>query len=162
MSTNIGAQWGTAATITCTLASLGSGSARQSNSVTITNGIATGIGFEDVAVQVEVKTGASAVSSTGYISVYIAASLDGGTTFTGGATGSDASYTTNGDEILLGSFVANANATKFYGGPFSIRAALGFIPQEFAIIVQNNSGAALDATEGNHLKQYQGIGTITS
>lgn len=162
MSTNIGTQYGSATAITCTLASLSSGNSRQSASVTTTNGIATGIGYEDVAVQLEVKTAASSTSSTGYVTVFIAASLDGGTTFTGGATGSDAAYTTNGDEIVLGSFVANANATKFYGGPWSVRAALGFIPQQFSIIVQNNTGAALDATEGNHLKQYQGLGTITS
>lgn len=161
MSTNVGLQYGSATTIACTLASLANNSARQSNSVTNTNGPATGIGWQDDAFQLEVKTGASGTSSSSLVQVYISWSPDGGTTWIGGATGSDGSYTINGDEIPFFAFLTNGNATKFTSGA-SVRQALGFMPQMWAFIVLNSTGAAFDSTEGNHLKQYQGIGTISS
>lgn len=161
-NSNIGLQYGSQGTLTITLASLGSTSGRQSSAITNTNGIATGIGFQDVEIIVQIKTGASGTSATGLVQVYIAGSLDGGSTFTGGAGASDAAYTTNGNEIPLGSINAVANGTTYIGGPFSIRQALGAVPQEWVVIVVNQTGHALDTTAGSFVVQYQGIGGISS
>lgn len=166
MSTEIGLAYGsvTSLSIASNLASLANNSAIQSGSFTNTDAVSSSpaIGFEDVFIQVEVETGASGVSSSGFIALYVAVSIDGGSTFTGGASGTAGSYTITGDEIPLGIISANANGTKFYGGPFSLRAALGYMPQEWSIIVYNQTGATLNATSGNHLAQYQGTYTQTT
>lgn len=58
----------------------------------------------------------------------------------------------------LGRIAVIANATSYPGGPWSVASAFGgSLPAEWGIIVDNESGAALDSTEGNHLKLYQPV-----
>lgn len=143
--------------ITVSLASLGNGSARASTVVDNSSN-----DYQDALVAVSVKSGASGVSSSGVVNVYAYGTADGGTTYTDGATGSDAGITlTSPPNVrLIGQINVVANATTYKGGPFSVAAAFGgILPDHWGIIIENKSGAALDSTEGNHLKVYQGVYT---
>ena len=138
--------------ITCTITSLGSGSARESTAVVNTANL-----FMDVKVQVKIKTNAAGTSATGAVNVFAYATADDGTTYSGGATGTDAAYTANKDQLIFrGSIPAVANATT-YVGLFSLSRAFGYggIPAKWGIVVDNQSGAALDASVGAAV--YQGI-----
>lgn len=163
MSTQLGIGYGSESTLTITLNSLANGSAQQSTAITNTDGVdsSPSIGYDDILILLKIKTAASSVSSTGTVTVFIAGSLDGGTTYTGGASGSNASYTVNGNEIPLGIINANADATVYEAGPFSIKQAVGAVPQNWSIIVYNNTGAALDSSAGGSI-QYQGTYTQTT
>lgn len=137
--------------ITITITSLGSTSLRESTAVSNTTNL-----FMDVKVQVKAKTNATGTSSTGTVNVFAYATADG-TTYSGGASGTDAAYTGNtGQLIFLGSIPAVANATT-YTGLFSLSRAFGYggIPAGWGIVVENLSGAALDASVGS--AAYQGI-----
>ena len=104
--------------------------------------------YTDAFVQAKIKTGASGVSSTGYIQLYVYAAADGGTTYSYGATGSDAAYTipTNAALRPLGRIGVGANATT-YAEIFSVAAAFGgTLPQKWGVIVDNETGAAFDGT----------------
>lgn len=139
-----------ATTITCTLASLTTGSARRSAAVDNSSNL-----YDDVAVALTVTVGT--VSGTNpYVAVYAYASADDGTTYeTGGS--SDAGFTLAGDEKLLGIIATPANTTA-YTGVFNVAKAYGGVmPRNWGIIVSNISGSTLSATEGNHIKKYQGI-----
>lgn len=106
---------------------------------------------------IKVKTGASGVSATGYIDVYAIGTVDGGTTYTDGAGASDAGLTVVAAR-KLGSFPAVANATTYTSQVMSVAQAFGgVLPAKWGIVVVNVSGAALDATEGNHAKLYQEV-----
>ncbi len=159
MASNLGQAYGTQSTLTCSLNTLTNTSSRQSNALTNTNQVATGIGFRDVQILVKIKTG-TGTSSTGTVNIYVAGSIDGGTTYNGGASGSDGSYTVNGNEIPLGVIYANADATV-YEGLFSVRLAIGAVPQNMSVIITNNSGASLDGSAGGTI-QYQGIYDVSS
>lgn len=140
--------------ITITLASLGSASQRQSTAIDNTTNL-----FMDAKVSVKIKTGASGVSATGFVNVFAFGSADGGTTYNGGCGASDAAFSGNKDALIfLGSIPAIANATT-YVGLFNLSRAFGFggIPASWGIVIDNQSGAALDSTAGNHAVLYQGI-----
>lgn len=141
-------------TITITITSLGSTSLRQSTAVDNTSNL-----FMDVKLAVKVKTNAAGTSATGVVNVFAYATADGGTTYSGGATGTDAAYTNNKDALIyLGSLPTIANATT-YVSMFSLSRAFGYggIPAKWGIVIDNQSGAALDSTAGNHSAVYQGI-----
>lgn len=140
--------------LTITLASLASAAMRECTAVDNTTDL-----FMDVKVAVKVKTGASGVSSTGSINIYAYASVDGGTSYTSSATGSDAVYSGRQSNLIyLGSLDAVNNAVT-YSGTFSLSRVFGYggIPAKWGIIIENLSGAALDATGGNHSVTYQGV-----
>lgn len=111
----------------------------------------------DAKVHVRVKTNASGTSATGLVNVFAYASADAGTTYSGGASGSNAAYTANKDNLIyLGSIATVANSTT-YDDLFNLGAAFGFagIPEKWGIVVENLSGATLDASVGS--AWYQGI-----
>lgn len=156
MAADIKAKFGTnGQTFTCTLASLSNNSARQSTEVDNSSNL-----FIDALVMLKVKSAGASTSSTGYVAIYAFASVDGGTTRTEGAGGSDAAITLTvpPNARLLGIVNVVTNSTTYYGGPFSVAAAFGgILPQYWGIIVENKSGASLDSTEGNHAKLWQGV-----
>lgn len=141
-------------TITCTLASLTTGSARSAAAVDNSSNL-----FLDALVQIQIKSGGSGTASTGYVNVYAYGTVDGGTTYAEGA-GTDASITlTSPTNVkLIGRLNVVANSTTYKSEPFSVAAAFGgVLPDHWGIIIENQSGGTLDSTEGNHLKLYQGI-----
>ena len=140
--------------LTITVASLGSASQRQSTAIDNTTNL-----FMDAKVSVKIKTNAAGTAATGVVNVFAFASADGGTTYSGGAGASDAAFSGNKDSLIyLGSVPAIANATT-YVGMFNLARAFGYggIPASWGIVLDNQSGAALDSTAGNHAMLYQGI-----
>jgi hypothetical protein len=146
-------KYGSKVDMTMTLASLADAGARESTAVD--NG--TNL-FNDVQVGGFLKAGASGVSATGYVNIWAYASADDGTTYSDAATGTDSAHTLNGNAVLLGVVELNANAETAEFGLMSIAQAFGgAVPEDWGIIIENQSGAALDSTEGNHDLHYKGI-----
>lgn len=142
-------------TFTCTLASLANTSARQSTEIDNSSNL-----YQDVLIMLKVKTGASGTSTSGTVMIYAYGTVDDGTTRTENAGASDAAITLTSptNARLVGVISTVANATTYYGGPFSLAAAFGgVVPQKWGIIIENRSGGSLDSTEGNHAKLYQGV-----
>lgn len=140
--------------ITCTLASLANNGQRSAAAIDNTTNV-----FIDALIQIQIKSGASGVSATGYVNVYAYGTVDGGTSY-GEAAGTDASITlTSPPNVrLIGVLNVVANATIYKSNPMSVAAAFGgVLPDHWGIIIENKTGAALDGTEGSHLKIYQGI-----
>lgn len=138
---------------TITITSLGSASARESTA--IDNSLNK---FKDALVVVKVKANAAGTSSSGYVNVYAYGTADGGTTYNGGATGTNAAITLTSPPgmELIGSFPVVANAATYNSPPMSVAAAFGgVLPDHWGIVVQNQSGAALDAAVGS--AWYQGV-----
>jgi hypothetical protein len=160
VATTIETKFGTTnQAITCQLAPAGVGlannGARQSAAIDNRTNL-----FLDALVTVKVKSNAAGTSATGYVNVYAYGTTDDGTTYTDGASGSDATFTPTAppNMRLIGVINVVANATSYTGGPFSVAAAFGGnLPAFWGIVIENKTGAALDATEGNHLKTYQGV-----
>lgn len=156
MAADIKSKYGASAqAIAVTLASLASTASRASTAVDNSTNL-----FLDALVSLNIKTGATGVSATGYVSVYAYGTADGGTNYTEGATGTDAALTlvSSTNLRLIGIINCVANATTYKSGPFPVAQAFGgILPDHWGIVIQNNTGAALDATEGSHLKVYQGI-----
>lgn len=142
-------------TVTITLGSLANSSARQSVYIDNTANL-----YDDYLIFAKLKSGGSGVLATGSAGIYVAASVDGGTTYADGANGTDAAITLTvpPNALLIGYLNMVANATTYYGGPFSVaRVFGGVVPARFSIIVDNRTAAALDATNGNHAITYQGV-----
>lgn len=158
MAGNIENKYGTnGQTLTVTLASLANNGQRQSTMVDNTSNV-----FQDVLVLLKVKSGASGVSATGSVNIYGLATVDGDTTITENGTTTDAAITLTSppNARLIGIVNVVANATTYIAGPFSVASAFGgVLPDHWGIVVENKTGAALDSTEGNHAKLWQGVFT---
>lgn len=143
----------TAQSITLTLTSITNTSLQQSTAVDNTTNL-----FMDVKVAVRIKTASASTSSTGAVNVYAYGTADTTTpVYSGGASGSNSAYTANKDNLIyLGSIAAVANSTT-YDGLFNLSRAFGYggIPAKWGIVVENLSGATLDASVGS--AWYQGI-----
>lgn len=141
--------------VTVTVASLANNSARQSTVVDNSSNL-----FLDALVQAKIKTGASGTTSTGYVNIYVFATVDNGTTYTENAGATDAAITLTvpPNAVLIGRINCVANTTTYYSGPLSVAAAFGgVLPEKWGVIVENKTGGALDSTGGNHTVKYQGI-----
>lgn len=143
----------TAVGITCTLTSITNSSLQQSTAVDNTSNL-----FMDVKVHVRIKTASASTSATGAVNVFAYGTADTTTpVYSGGASGTNGSYTANKDNLIyLGSIAAVANSTT-YDGLFNLSRAFGYggIPAKWGIVVENLSGATLDASVGS--AWYQGI-----
>jgi hypothetical protein len=127
-------------TITITLASLTNGSIATSSAIDNTANF-----YGTIGIAGKFKTGASGVSATGTITIAIAASADAGS-----------NYPAFANAQLVTVLQANANATTYVLGWQSVAALFGgVLPSHFEILVQNNTGATLDATAGNHGMWYE-------
>lgn len=139
--------------ITCTITSLANNGQRQSTVVDNTTNL-----YLDALVTVRVKAAAASTSSTGFVRVYAYGTVDNGTLYTDGATGSDGSITlTNPPNMrLIGVISVVADSATYVGGPFSVAAAFGgILPAKWGIVVENKTGATLDASTGE--AKYQGV-----
>jgi hypothetical protein len=138
--------------ITITITSLTNGSAQQSTAVDNTSNK-----FLDVLVQLIIKSAGSSTSATGSVNVYAYGTADGGSHYSDSATGSNGSITLTAppNMRLIGVINVVANSTTYVGGPFSVAAAFGgILPDHWGIVVENKSGATLDASVGSAF--YQG------
>lgn len=141
--------------IVCLVAALANGSTRASTAVDNTVNL-----FLDALVSINIKTGAAGTSTTGSVAIYAYGTSDGGANYTEGVTGTDAAFTmvSTTNLKLIGVVNAVANAVTYKAGPFSVAQAFGgALPDHWGIVITNNTGGALDAVEGSHLKIYQGV-----
>lgn len=153
MASTVKALYAAAATITVTLNSLATASARRAAVVDNSTNL-----YLDALATVIVKTGASGTVGTGSWAVYAYASADDGTTYTAGGS-TDAAYTMKGDELFLGNIAAIANATS-YAGVFTVAKAFGDrMPRNWGLIIVNNGGGTSDTTGGNFAAKFQGFQT---
>lgn len=140
--------------ITITLASLADGAMRQSASIDNST-----LKFFDARIGGKITTGTTPTAGS-VITFLVAASVDGGTIFSGGASGLDALFTEQENQLFfLGQIIVLADSDKTHEfGPFSLLEAMkGFaIPDTWALIVKNDTGVALNSTGGNHDVDYQG------
>lgn len=147
--------YGTKANLTITLASLANASIRCSVSVSNDSN-----GYIDVLVGGKVTT--DPLTSTGdYIDVYAAGSIDGGTTFSGDATGTDVDFAGVTENLkFVGRIATESASTTYEFGPFSLASAFGgTVPEDWCILIDNESDDALDSVAGGHEVHYQGITT---
>lgn len=151
--------YSTVQTVTITMTSLADAAWRQS--LAVDNG--TNL-FIDAHLGGSIQTGTTPTVDT-TIDIYAYGSYDG-TNFTGGASGSDAAYTADGEELLfrlVESITVDATSNQDYVfGPVSIASLFGgVLPETWGIVMKNNTGAALNATGTNNEIQFFGI-TYTS
>ncbi len=156
---NVKTAYGTEAqAITCTLASLASSATagREGTAVDNTSNL-----YLDALVAVSVKLQSGTPGNDKSVYVYVAGTVDAATpTWPDAITGSDAAITFNSpvNLRLLGVIAAPTASATFKGGPWSVAAAFGGVmPEKWSIAVRNYTNIALDATEGNHKKIYQGV-----
>lgn len=104
-----------------------------------------------------VSTGTSPTASR-QIEIWAYGSMDGGTTFDDAITGADGNITLIAKSCLrlLITIPTTANSNQTYRwGPFSIAQAFGgTVPTEWGIFIVQNTGAALNATAGNHFVKH--------
>ena len=86
-------------------------------------------------------------SPTGTFQIYAAGSIDGGTTFSGNASGSEGE---DNNIVLsqcftLGVLSVDTASTAYEFGPYSMRQAFGELPDQVVIIVVNETGEAMAA-----------------
>lgn len=139
--------------ITCTITSLGNNGQRGSTAVDNTSNL-----FLDALVFVLTKSASASTSATGTVNVYAYGTADGGSHYSDGVSGTDgaATLTSPPNVRLIGVINVVANSTTYDGGPFSVAAAFGgILPDHWGIVVENKTGATLDASVGS--SWYQGI-----
>ncbi len=135
----------TSAPITITLASLASGSARESTAIDNSS-----TAYLDAHVSVTCALVAGSPSGDAAIYVYAYSSEDG-TNYSDNATGVDAALTMRNPTNLRLIYVL---ATPTSGGltyrtpAIPLAPAFGFVPRKWGIVVENKSGLAL-AASGN-------------
>lgn len=144
-------------TISITLASLATGSARQSAFIDNTPNF-----FVDAAIYFSFRLVTGAPTGDKVVNVYLYSSIDN-VNYTDNATGADAAITirTPPNLKLLGTVntpddlagAANWNATFESVAPHFG----GILPPRWGIVVENQTGRAFTATEANHTKSYRGI-----
>ena len=141
--------------LTISLASLADNAWRESTVVDNTSNL-----YDDALVGGKITTGTTPTANT-TIEVYFYALVDG-TLYTGGASGTDAAYTADGEELLFPVCqIIQVDATSdqaYVFGPVSVRSAFGgAMPSKWGVVVKNDSAVALHATGGNHAISYMGI-----
>lgn len=154
MTSPIELQYGSSGqSITCTINSLASAAARASTAVDNSTNL-----FEDALVEVTIVTGSTGTAATGYVAVYATGSVDGGTTYSDGASGTDGAVTmvVPPNSKLIGIVNCVANSVTYKSNAMSVAAAFGgTLPQKWVIIVSNQTGHALAASGCS--AQYQGV-----
>ena len=142
--------------ITCTLTSLASGSAREATAVDNTTNL-----YVDAYVMVKTKTATGTIGTDPYMYLYVVGTDDSGTTWPDPVTGTDAAITPtlNTKAYLLGAVNLAAQSTAYTAGPFSVLSAYGGValPDKWSIVALNNCGVALSSTAGDHAITYQGV-----
>lgn len=145
-----------AVSIIITLDKLADDAVRESDA--IDNGA---LGLIDALVQVQAIVTAGAPAGDANCLVFAYGSAQGGAKFSGGARGQDGLFGTNPGQLVLncppiGILTFDAANEVFTSDCMSIAAAFGGImPEDWGIIVLNQSGQALGDTKNR--AWYQGI-----
>lgn len=143
-------------TITCTVENKANNNQRACTAIDNTSNK-----FLDALIFLKYKSGGSGTSATGYVNIYAGGTIDTGTpVYTENFGGSDADITLTSPPNIkwIGTCNVVANATTYYCGPFSVRAAFGgTLPEKWFLVIENKTGGTSDTTGGNHSVKYQGI-----
>ena len=146
MANEIRTKFDAVANFTITLASLASTAARQSTIVANANKRAAAI------VYLKIESGAAAPAAGTIYEVYLLRD-DGVTNYrTDGAGAADAAIVIVNAQILGTMVVTNTVNANFFGD-FDT-SPLGPLGPSWGIAVKNSTDQALNATEGNHLKEF--------
>lgn len=146
MANEIRTKFDAVATFTITLASLASGSARQSSILTNANNRGAAV------IYLKIRSGAGAPAAGTIYELYLIRD-DGVTTLrTDNAGAADAAITIVNAQ-LIGTLVVTNNANTNFTGDFDT-APLGPLGPKWGIAVKNSTDQALDATEANHVKEF--------
>ena len=122
--------------------------------------------FVDTLVAGTIRTGSSAPTVDSTVDVFVYGTNDGGTRFSGSATGVKKAYPDTGVPAQaknqlkpLGSIVVSAATGEDYEfGPWSVASKFGgVLPEEWGIVMYNETGTTLDTTAGNFDISYQGV-----
>jgi hypothetical protein len=142
--------------ITITLNSLAHDAKRESTAVDNATTC-----FTDALVQVKIATN-TAADSAGDKSVYLYAygTSDGGTTYSGNASGSDAAFGADPQQLgncrLIGTIYAPTQNKIYKSDLLSVASAFaGVLPQRWGIIVYNRTGQTLKSSDCAAF--YQGL-----
>jgi len=135
-----------------TLASLATGSARESNAITAVVG---GTGYDDYQLELSFGVVTPTTAGSQVVNIWFAASSDG-TNFTAPATGADSAIVL-GTHRLFGPFVQPIPVgTNQY--QFSIPSVAqffgGILPKKFSVIFENQTNGAASGTEANFNKWF--------
>lgn len=154
--------YGTSTPISCTLASLAASSTIGRSSLVVDN---TSNLFVDALVTLAIKTGVGTIAGNKGVYVYAYGSEDG-VNFEQEeslAPGVDSGYTINSPTLFrIAAVIPVLTGAKVYEKVFTIaRLFGGILPRKWGLIVCNDTGIALDATEANHIKQYSGINWLS-
>lgn len=147
--------YGTPTAMTITLASLASDTNLVAGRESTALDQKDSLDAIDVLVGGKVTTGTTPTAGR-QVEVWAYASYDD-TEFSGSATGSDANLTPDAKSNLrlLAVVPTDGTSNKAYKwGPVSIFQAFGGMPVQFGVWVVQNTGAALNATSGNHEVVY--------
>lgn len=140
--------------ITCTLASLASGSARECTAIDNTTNK-----FLDAIVYLAIAIGAGTPGTQKAFNVWFYGSEDG-TNYTDNATGSDAAVTMRNPSNLRGPFVISVpTASVTYKAVIGSVASFfgGVLPPKWGFVIENQCNITLSSTEGDHTKEYRGV-----
>lgn len=133
------------ANFTITLASLASGSARQSTILTNPNARPAAL------INLRIKSGNAPAAGTIY-ELYLLRSDNITTYRTDGAGAADAAITIVNAQLIGTIVVTNTANANFYGD-FDT-APLGPLGPAWGIAIKNSTDQAMNATEGDHVKEY--------
>jgi len=147
--------YGSPTAIAITVTSLADGSWRQSAAVDNSTNK-----HVDALVGGSIQVGTSPTAGD-KINIYAYGAWDA-SNYTAGASGSDAAYTADGEEGLLKLLeVIEVDATSdqdYSWGPVGVAQAFdGVLPDSWGVIVNNESGATLNATGTNNQLDYVGV-----
>lgn len=154
-NSNVKEAFGTSTAFTLTLASLGSGSARETTAIDNTSNL-----YDEAFVYTAVKVGTVAAPKLYNLFAY---GSEDGTNYTDPATGSNAGITIGSPTNLdhLAPIFTPSNSGTYKSGGVAVAAnakkMAGALPRKWGMVVDNQTGAALDSTEGNHAYTYSGL-----
>lgn len=145
-------KYATSSNLTLTLASLADNASRESTVVDNSTNL-----YLDAMLYLKIKVGTVANEKAVYCWFY---GSEDGTNYTDAITGTDAAFTMTTPTNLRGPFIVStpSNSTTYKSVVGSVAAFFGgVLPRKWGIVIENQSGAALDSTEGNHGYSYSGI-----
>ena len=141
-------------TFTLALASLASGSAKESAAIDNTSNL-----YDDIMIAVNVSVPSGTPGADQAIYIYASASEDG-TNFTDNASGSAGSISlrTPTNLKLIGVISCPTASVTYNSGPLFLAQAFGgTLPRKMTIVLLNSTNITLDSTEGNHHKSFTGV-----
>ena len=152
----VGNQWtfGTKTTMTTTnFTSLASNTAANCTTGCWQSGSITTSGARDIIFRLQSKGQAG---STAQADVYVCVSMSSDSTFTGGCSGTEGTYTVANvpnNMRYLGSIAYNG--TTAVQASFNLTDVFGTVPGKVALVIKNQSGGTLSTTAGDHVFDYQ-------